>query len=80
LSAFDKTATALDGTDYYMFSINTAISPCPDILGPVPIIVAILVIGVVALLYLFVYKKIILISPSPWRLGLFPYSIIKISL
>jgi hypothetical protein len=57
--AFSKTTTALNGTEYFRFSVNTGGGPpvFGDLLGPVLIAGVIVAIGIVFLVYIFVIKK-----------------------
>jgi len=55
--AFGKSTTALNGTDYYRFSVSTEGLPQGDLLGPLLIVGVILAIGVVFLVYVFIIRK-----------------------
>ncbi|MBN2230990.1 MAG: hypothetical protein JW779_15500 [Candidatus Thorarchaeota archaeon] len=55
--AFDKTFTALNGTEYFSFTLSTGTLPTGDLLGPILILGVIIAIGVVLLVYVFVYKR-----------------------
>jgi hypothetical protein len=56
---FDKTTTALNGTEYFQFSVSTGGGPPGpgDLLGPILIAGVILAIGIVFLVYIFIIKK-----------------------
>jgi hypothetical protein len=53
--AFGKTTDAMNGTDYFSFTVVAPSQGFP--LLPVVAVVVIAVIGVVILFYMFVYKK-----------------------
>jgi hypothetical protein len=55
--AFGKSTTALNGTDYYRFSVSTEGLPVDYSLVAILVAGIILAIGVVFLVYVFVYKK-----------------------
>jgi hypothetical protein len=57
--AFGQTTTALNGTEYFHFSISTVTTPSGsgDLLGIILIAVAIVAVGIVFLVYIFVIKK-----------------------
>jgi len=57
IDAFDKTTIALNGTEYYQFSVSAQGFPPGDLIGPIIILGVILAIGVVFIVYIFVYKK-----------------------
>lgn len=54
--AFGKSTDAMNGTDYFSFTVATAWAP-PSPLLPIVVVVVIAVIGVVILWYMFVFKK-----------------------
>jgi hypothetical protein len=57
--AFDETTTALNGTEYFRFSVSTGGGPpgFGDLLVPILILGVILAVGVVFLVYIFIIKK-----------------------